>query len=98
MLLGVALVAFFVFVPLGQALEIDHNLGKTGPNGQAHSEHDLCQWLQAHTGSSLIIDSPHVSLHLLICGESFTLEKITLPALGLLSQDPRGPPVFSQIF
>ena len=46
-----------VSVPFGHALEIHHLFAEVDHDGHEHSEHDLCTWVQHHTGGSYIHDS-----------------------------------------
>ena len=41
--------------PFAAALEIHHELAAAG---HEHSDTDLCQWVQYHTGHSLVGDAP----------------------------------------
>ena len=44
-------------VPFGHALEIHHVFAEIDHDGHEHSEHDLCTWVQHHTGGSYIQDA-----------------------------------------
>lgn len=44
--------------PFAAALEIHHELAAADHDGHEHSDTDLCQWVQYHTGHSLIGDVP----------------------------------------
>ncbi|CAE6800586.1 hypothetical protein NSPZN2_80044 [Nitrospira defluvii] len=44
--------------PFAAALEIHHELAAADHDGHEHSDTDLCQWVQYHTGHSLIGDAP----------------------------------------
>ena len=39
--------------PFAAALEVHHSLAAADHDGHEHSDSDLCQWVQHHTGSSL---------------------------------------------
>jgi hypothetical protein len=45
-------------VPFAAALEIHHELAAADHDGHEHSDTDLCQWVQYHTGHSLTGDIP----------------------------------------
>ncbi len=59
-----SLVAFLVvclllaMAPFAAALEIHHELAAADQDGHEHSDTDLCQWVQYHTGHSLTGDVP----------------------------------------
>jgi len=44
--------------PFAMALEVHHELAAADQDGHQHSDTDLCQWVQHHTGSSLLADAP----------------------------------------
>lgn len=44
--------------PFAVALEVHHELAAADQDGHQHSDTDLCQWVQHHTGSSLLADTP----------------------------------------
>ena len=43
--------------PFAAALEIHHELAAADHDGHEHSDTDLCQWVQYHTGHSLVGDA-----------------------------------------
>jgi hypothetical protein len=53
-LIGVLL----ALAPFAVALEVHHELAAADDDGHQHSDTDLCQWVQHHTGSSLLADAP----------------------------------------
>lgn len=59
-----SLIALFVaclllaMAPFAAALEIHHELAAADHDGHEHSDTDLCQWVQYHTGHSLTGDVP----------------------------------------
>jgi len=58
-LIAVALAAVLLtLAPFAAALEIHHELAAADQDGHEHSDTDLCQWVQHHTGSSLSIAAP----------------------------------------
>lgn len=46
--------------PIAVALEVHHELAAVDEDGHQHSDTDLCQWVQHHTGTSMISDAPAV--------------------------------------
>ncbi len=46
--------------PFSTALAIHHDLAAADDDGHQHSDTDVCQWVQYHTGHSLVADIPHV--------------------------------------
>jgi hypothetical protein len=49
-----------VIAPFSTALAIHHDLAAADHDGHEHSDTDLCQWVQYHTGHSLAGDVPAV--------------------------------------
>lgn len=57
--LAVALVGILLaLAPFAAALEVHHELAAADHDGHEHSDSDLCQWVQHHTGQSLSCDVP----------------------------------------
>jgi hypothetical protein len=78
--------------PFSTALAIHHDLAAADHDGHEHSDTDLCQWVQYHTGHSLVGDVPTVSTILHAIEPKFHLQ---LPFLSLSLSDslsPRAPP------
>jgi hypothetical protein len=44
--------------PFSTALAVHHDLAAADHDGHEHSDTDLCQWVQYHTGHSLVGDVP----------------------------------------
>lgn len=79
--------------PFAVALEVHHELAAADEDGHQHSDTDLCQWVQHHTGSSLIADAPAVRMVLAPVEWSQSLPQ-TLFSLRLPgSSAPRAPPL-----
>jgi hypothetical protein len=53
-------VTLLALLPFAAALEVHHALAAADHDGHQHSESDLCQWVQHHTGSSLLSGPPAV--------------------------------------
>lgn len=66
--------------PFAAALEIHHELAAADHDGHEHSDTDLCQWVQYHTGHSLTGDVPAP------CAFLAHAPPQPLPALVLVSQ------------
>lgn len=49
-----------VIAPFSTALAVHHDLAAADHDGHEHSDTDLCQWVQYHTGHSLVGDVPTV--------------------------------------
>ncbi|MDQ6733702.1 MAG: hypothetical protein M3Z35_06225 [Nitrospirota bacterium] len=47
-----------ILAPFASALEIHHVLAAADDDGHEHSASDLCQWVQHHTGSSVLAIVP----------------------------------------
>ncbi|MES4785772.1 MAG: hypothetical protein C4294_08095, partial [Nitrospiraceae bacterium] len=57
-----ALVALLLtLAPFAAALEVHHALAAADQDGHEHSDSDLCQWVQHHTGHSVLSGQPSVS-------------------------------------
>ena len=50
-----------VMAPFSTALSVHHDLAAADHDGHEHSDTDLCQWVQYHTGHSLAGDVPTLS-------------------------------------
>jgi hypothetical protein len=48
----------FAMAPFSTALAVHHELAAADHDGHEHSDNDLCQWVQYHTGHSLTGDVP----------------------------------------
>ncbi len=79
--------------PFAVALEVHHELAAADQDGHQHSDTDLCQWVQHHTGSSLIADAPVPQA---LC-EPVRFSQPALQTLFVLhlfeSASPRAPPL-----
>lgn len=50
-----------LIAPFSTALAVHHDLAAADHDGHDHSDTDLCQWVQYHTGHSLVGEVPTVS-------------------------------------
>ena len=84
---------FLALTPFAVALEVHHELAAADHDGHQHSDTDLCQWVQHHTGSSLLADAPVLhALHEPV-RQSLPVSQ-TLLSLNLQgSASPRAPPL-----
>src|SRR5688572_532892 len=46
--------------PFSTALAIHHDFAAADDDDHQHSDTDVCQWVQYHTGHSLVADIPHL--------------------------------------
>ena len=92
-LTGALVLALVTLMPFVAALEIHHALAAADHDGHQHSETDLCQWVQQHTGHSLFCFFPLEPLRLLIATSQPSADAIVLSARLVAATSPRGPPV-----
>lgn len=93
---GIALALTLILLalaPFASALEIHHELAAADQDGHQHSDSDLCQWVQHHTGHSLDIVVPAVE-RFVDAGLHRFPPPATLLSVGLISSTPsRAPPL-----
>lgn len=80
--------------PFALALEVHHELAAADQDGHQHSDTDLCQWVQHHTGSSLLADAPVPQA---LCAQVQWSQPVSQVLLSLDlpgSAAPRAPPLF----
>jgi hypothetical protein len=53
-------IILLALTPFAVALEVHHALAAADHDNHQHSDSDLCQWVQDHTGSSLMACVPAV--------------------------------------
>jgi hypothetical protein len=78
--------------PFAAALEIQHELAAADHDGHEHSDTDLCQWLQHHTTSSLLLGLPSVSTSVTIGPHEWPTSTPLLSTQLLSSCPSRAPP------
>jgi hypothetical protein len=89
--LGVVLV-LLTLLPFGSALEIHHAFAGADHDGHQHSEFDLCQWVQQHTGSSILTVVPPVATFHVFTPYEFSTD-VPLLSVRLIYVGPsRAPP------
>jgi hypothetical protein len=79
--------------PFAVALEVHHELAAADQDGHQHSDTDLCQWVQHHTGSSLLADAPVPQA---LCAQVQWSQPVSQVLLSLDlpgSAAPRAPPL-----
>jgi hypothetical protein len=79
--------------PFAVALEVHHELAAADEDGHQHSDTDLCQWVQHHTGSSLLADAPVLQA---LCAQVPWSQPVAQVLLSLdlpRSAAPRAPPL-----
>jgi hypothetical protein len=78
--------------PFAAALEIHHELAAADHDGHEHSDTDLCQWVQYHTGHSLVGDVP-ATCALLLEGPPPSIHQSLLSSQSLATtRSSRAPP------
>lgn len=82
-----------ILAPFASALEIHHVLAAADNDGHEHSSSDLCQWVQHHTGSSVLAIVPGLrSVSISFHHES--LHPVRLVSARLIDLDrSRAPPI-----
>ena len=82
-------------LPFTSALGIQHLLAHATPEGQAHSEFDLCDWLQIQTTGSLTLHIDLSSQVLFMPGDEVFQEGSFRDTLILIASSlSRAPPIF----
>jgi hypothetical protein len=79
--------------PFAVALEVHHELAAADQDGHQHSDTDLCQWVQHHTGSSLTADAPAVQAWDVPIQWTQPLPQTFLASDLPRSSTPRAPPL-----
>ncbi len=83
-----------VLAPFASALEIHHALAAADDDGHEHSVSDLCQWVQHHTGSSVLSGIPFLAVSL-AWSSIEALTPTILLSVRLIAQGTRAPPTLS---
>ena len=79
--------------PLAAALGVHHELAAADQDGHQHSDFDLCQWVQHHTGSSLVADVPAVISTIIPSGHEFPAPSVLLSVHLIWTGPSRAPPL-----
>lgn len=85
--------ALLALAPFGAALEVHHFLGAADADGHQHSDSDLCQWVQAHAGSSVLAVVPTLTRSLTVVFEPWAATPLHYASAPRPNAPPRGPPV-----
>jgi len=91
-LAGAMVLALLGLAPFAVALEVHHELAAADTDGHQHSDNDLCQWVQHHTGSSLLADAPTPALLCEQAGQTQQIVPVFLSSTLQSSAGPRAPP------
>lgn len=91
---SLALVAILLaLAPFAAALEVHHELAAADHDGHEHSDSDLCQWVQHHTGQSLLSGQPSLSTAAAIRRQECPGLTGLLSSTLILTRPSRAPPV-----
>jgi hypothetical protein len=92
LLSAVLVIVLLGLAPFASALEIHHALAAADDDGHQHSESDVCQWVQHHTGSLLAACQPSLVWFGPISDHDFLTLSVLISA-RLISVGPsRAPP------
>ena len=78
--------------PFAAALEIHHELAAADHDGHEHSDTDLCQWVQYHTGHSLVGDAPATCSFLMEAPPPTVYQSILTSQSLATTRSSRAPP------
>ncbi len=79
--------------PFATALDIHHELAAADHDGHEHSDFDLCQWVQQHTGHSLPAVIPLMERYIVWLDDRIPLDRFFLAAVRVPGGAPRAPPL-----
>lgn len=86
-------VLLLAMAPFASALEVHHQLAAADQDGHEHSDFDLCQWVQHHTGQSLVAVVPLMERYAVLLDDLIPLDRFFLTAVLVPAGSPRAPPV-----
>ncbi len=89
---GALVILLLALAPFAGALEVHHALAAADHDGHEHSDFDLCQWVQHHTGHSLPAVVPQLDRYVLLLDDLIPLDRFFLTALFVPGGSPRAPP------
>ncbi|GKS58968.1 hypothetical protein YTPLAS18_24950 [Nitrospira sp.] len=93
-LLSTALVLLLLaLAPFAVALEVHHVLAAADHDGHEHSDFDLCQWVQHHTGQSVLALAPLMERYILLLDDTIPPDRFFLAAVLVPGGSPRAPPI-----
>lgn len=81
-----------ILAPFASALEIHHVLAAADDDGHEHSASDLCQWVQHHTGSSVLAIVPTLRSSPACSVYEFPRHDLLVSARLIAHGDSRAPP------
>ncbi|MGH7204890.1 MAG: hypothetical protein ACREI2_01640 [Nitrospiraceae bacterium] len=79
--------------PFAAALEVHHELAAADQDGHQHSDSDLCQWVQHHTASSMLVCAPAVESHVSSEPHQYQPPRILLSVRLIQVGPSRAPPL-----
>jgi len=80
-------------MPFAAALGVHHELAAADHDGHEHSDSDLCQWVQQHTGQSVLALVPPVQRELVPCETVVSSVAVHIASALIVTASPRAPPV-----
>lgn len=80
-------------MPFAAALGVHHELAAADHDGHEHSDSDLCQWVQHHTGQSVLAVVSPVQRFLVPCEEIVSAVAAHVASALIVTASPRAPPV-----
>jgi hypothetical protein len=79
--------------PFAAALEVHHALAEADCDAHQHSDFDLCQWVQHHAGTSLLVSAPSISFRISTGQYDFQNPTLLTSARLSLTGPSRAPPL-----
>ncbi|MEX5213693.1 hypothetical protein [Nitrospira tepida] len=80
-------------MPFAAALGVHHELAAADHDGHEHSDSDLCQWVQHHTGQSVLAVVSPVQRFLVPCEAVVSSIAVHVESALIVTASPRAPPV-----
>lgn len=80
-------------MPFAAALGVHHELAAADHDGHEHSDSDLCQWVQHHTGQSVLAVLSTVQRYLVPCEAVDSSVVAPVASALIVAASPRAPPV-----
>lgn len=80
-------------MPFAAALGVHHELAAADHDGHEHSDTDLCQWVQHHTGQSVLAVLSTVQRYLVPCEAVDSSVVAPVASALIVTASPRAPPV-----
>ena len=89
----VLVLILLALAPFAVALEVHHVLAAADHDGHEHSDFDLCQWVQHHTGQSVLALVPLMERHIVLLHNNIPLDRFFVAAVLVPGGSPRAPPI-----